>query len=205
MKIVVFGGTGRTGREVVRLAIQAGDEVSVLARSVSSLGVEHPRLRVSAGDVTDAGAVAEIVAGQDAVVSALGITRGPPSTVCTDGVANIVAAMTARGVRRLVVVSAFGAADSRDRSQYSRLVWLAKRANMQDKETMEQVVRSSSLDWTIVRPPALGNGQASGAYETSADLRMRVTSRVNRADLADFMLREVHRPTFVGAAPGIRA
>ena len=203
MKIAVFGGTGRTGREVVRLAIQAGDEVSVLARSGSS--IDHPRLRWLAGDVTDTKAVTEVVEGQDAVVSALGTTRSTQVAVCTNGVANIVAAMTARGVRRLVVVSAFGAADSHDRSMYTRLVWLSMRAKMEDKETMERVMRSSGLDWTIVRPPALGNQKPRGTYETSADLRMRITSRVSRADLADFILREVHRPTFVGATPGIRA
>ena len=203
MKIAVFGGTGRTGREVVRLAIQAGDEVSVLARSGSS--IDHPRLRWLAGDVTDAKAVTEVVEGQDAVVSALGATRRTQVAVCTNGVANIVAAMTARGVRRLVVVSAFGAADSHDRSMYTRLVWLSMRAKMEDKQTMEQVVRSSGRDWTIVRPPALGNQKPRGTYETSADLRMRITSRVSRADLADFILREVHRPTCVGATPAIRA
>jgi putative NADH-flavin reductase len=205
MKIAVFGGTGRTGREVIRLAIQAGDEVTVLARSASSVGVQHPRLRVSAGNVTDADAVARVVEGQDAIVSALGATRRPHVAVCTEGVFNIVAAMTATGVRRVVVVSAFGAAESHDRSLYSRMVWLTMRAKMEDKETMEKVIRASGLDWTIVRPPALGNGKPGGEYETSADLRMRITSRVSRADLADFMLRELRSPTFVGATPGIRA
>src|SRR5204863_6637918 len=83
MKIAVFGGTGRTGREVIRLAIQAGDEMTVLARSASSVGVQHPRLRVSAGDVTDADAVARVVEGQDAVVSSLGATRRPHVAVRT--------------------------------------------------------------------------------------------------------------------------
>jgi putative NADH-flavin reductase len=205
MRIAVFGGTGRTGREVVRLAIQAGDEVSVLARPASSLAVEYPRLHAWVGDVTDPSRVAEVVEGQDAVVSALGTTRSSHVAICTDGVVNIVGAMKAHGISRLVAVSAFGAADSHDRSLYSRLVWLTMRAKMADKESMEQVICSSGLEWTIVRPPALGNGKASGTYETSSDLRMRITSRVARADLADFMLREVHRPTFVGASPGIRA
>ena len=205
MKIAVFGGTGRTGREVVRLALQAGDEVSVLARSASSLGLEHPRLRMSAGNVRDAGAVAEVVRGRDAVVSALGTTRKQRAAVCTEGVVNIVAAMAETGVRRLVVVSAFGAGESHDRSLYSRMVWLTMRARMHDKETMEQVIRSSGLDWTIVRPPALGSGKSVGEYETSADLRMRITSRISRTDLADFMLRELRSAAFIGAAPGIRA
>jgi putative NADH-flavin reductase len=205
MKVAVFGGTGRTGREIVRLALDAGDDVAVLARVPAALRMDHPRLHTVAGDVRDANAVGDVVEGTDAVLSALGTTRRSQVPVCTDGITNIVAAMTAHEVSRIVTLSAFGTGDSHDRSLYARLVWLTMRAKMLDKETMEKVVRSSGLDWTIVRPPALGNGKPSGVYQTSVDLRMRLTSRISRADLADFMLREVHQPAFACSSPGIRA
>src|SRR5688572_18093218 len=107
MKIVVFGASGQTGRLLVEQALAAGHEVTALVRDPSKLAVRHERLRVLQGDVQDAGAVAGAVAGQDAVLSALG-PAGPAFTSMTLGARHILAAIEQHGVRRLVTLTGAG-------------------------------------------------------------------------------------------------
>ena len=118
MRIAVFGGTGRTGRHVVTQALAAGHEVRLLVRSEDSarkLG-RHDRLTVVVGTLEQPGPVEAVVRGTGAVISTLGATVEGPTTVCTDGVRAILPAMGRQGVRRLLVLSAYGVADSHDRS-----------------------------------------------------------------------------------------
>lgn len=203
MKIAVFGATGTTGRLVVEQALEADHEVTALVRDPARLGVGHERLRVVVGGVGDARAVGEVVAGCDAVVSALGTSQRGPTSVCADGARAILRAMDGHGVRRLVVLSAHGAAESRDRSPYVLAVWASVRHKMRDKERMEGLIRASGADWTIVRPPALTDGPYTGTYRIGTDLRIGITSKIPRADLAEFLLGEAVGGEYVREAPRI--
>ena len=145
----------------------------------------------------------QAVRGQDAVISALGTAAKGPVSVCTDGVRGIVGAMSRTGVRRLVVVSAHGAADSHDHSLYSLALWATLADKMRDKEAMEDLIRASDLDWTIVRPPALKDRPRTGSYRTGTEVKIRLTSWISRADLADFLLREATAPAYLREAPRI--
>ncbi len=202
MRIAVFGATGATGRHVVEQALEAGHEVTALVRDPTTLGVRHPRLEVVVGDVGQARRVEDVVRGQDAVISALGTNRrrGPVS-VTSDGARAILGAMEKHGVRRLVVVSAHGAAESRNHSLYVLAVWATQGHKMRDKDWMEELIRASDVDWTIVRPPALTEGPRTGAYRTGPDLRVRITSNISRADLAEFLLGEAVEGAYVREAP----
>ncbi len=201
----MFGGTGRTGSLVVTQALAAGHEVAALVRDPARMGIRSERLRVVVGGLGEQDAVGRVVDGCDAVLSALGTGEKGPSTVCADGVRAILAAMAESGVRRLVALSAHGAGDSRDRSLYSLAVWASVADKMRDKDAMETLVRASAVDWTIIRPPALTDGPRTGTYRAGTDLKIRLTSRVSRADLADFLLREAATPGFVHQAPRITA
>lgn len=206
MRIAVFGATGGTGREVVRQALDAGHEVTVMVRKAGIVFSEgNPHLHVVVGGLDRQDVVAQVVANQDAVISALGTNDKGPVTVCTDGVRAILAAMNTEVVRRLVVVSAHGAAESRDRSLYVLAVWAALKNKMRDKESMEALIRASDVDWTIVRPPALTNGPRTASYRTGTDLKIRIASRISRADLADFLIKEAVSTANVGETPKIAA
>lgn len=194
MRIAVFGATGATGREVVAQALQAGHEVSALARRSGGLAV-HDRLRVVVGELDQPDVVAEVVAGVDAVISALGTNEKGPVTVCSDGVRSMLGAMSVHRVRRLVVISAHGAAESRDHSLYVLAVWASVAHKMRDKEGMEELIHAADVDATIVRPPALSTGPYTGTYRTGPDLDIWLTSKVSRADLADYLLHEATTPT----------
>ncbi len=204
MKVAVLGATGGTGREVVDQALRAGHQVSALVRRPAALPA-HARLRLVVGDVGQQDAVDEVVRGQDVVISALGTDAKGPVTVCADGARAALAAMASAQVGRLVAVSAHGAAESRDRSLYCLALWLTVAEKMRDKERMEALIRASDVQWTTVRPPALSNRAHTGAYRIGVDLKIRLTSKVSRADLADFLLREATAPAFSGRTPAISA
>lgn len=186
MRLAVFGGTGQVGRQVLGQALRAGHDVVALAREPGRLP-RHDRLQPVQGDVRDAAAVKQAITGCGAVLSALGQRSLRKVTVCADGMRTILPAMSALGVRRLVAVSGYGVADSRG-NLYSAIARIAISAIMRDKEAMEELIRTSAADWTIVRPAILTNGGLTGAYRTGSTLRLTPVSRISRADVAHFML-----------------
>lgn len=203
MKIVVFGANGPTGRLITAQALQAGHEVTAVTRRPEEFPLRDDRLRVIGADVHDPGAVHAAVRGQDAVLSSLGVPYGKqPVTVYSEGVRNIMTAMTDLGVRRLVCVSASlvdpGAGPHGGffvDKVAGPIVAYFGRTVYADMVRMEALVRASDLDWTIMRP--------NGLFETSAVTDYRTAegylnaSYTSRADLADVMLRQLSSDEYV--------
>ena len=191
MRLLVLGASGATGREIVRQALGHGHEVTALVRDPSRFAAADPHLRVVVGDATDASAIATAVEGQDAVASALGAHGERPVHVYSDGIANTIHAMTARGIRRLVVVSAAYAGGSAGLPLALRLQGRAPGASAmrEDMERMEGDVQLSDLDWTIVRAAALSNGPLTGVYRTVENAAVPGGRRISRADLAALVLK----------------
>jgi putative NADH-flavin reductase len=102
MKIVVFGASGGTGIEIVKQALEAGHDVTAFVRNPDKMTARSPKLRLVQGDVMDPYIVEKAVAGQEAVISALGPTRPPVADMMKTAAQNIVAAMHKAGIRRLV-------------------------------------------------------------------------------------------------------
>jgi putative NADH-flavin reductase len=207
VKLAIFGGAGRTGLQLVEQALAQGHEVTAFARRPPA-APQHERLSWRAGDVLDAEAVKAATLGQDAVLCAIGSTTNVPGTrVLSDGTANIVAGMRAAGVRRLVLETTLGIADSRAQAPFFFfyvLVPLLFRHVFVDKHRQEDVVRASGLDWVIVRAARLTNGARTGRYRVGTQLSVsRFTAHVSRADVADFMLKQVSDPSWLGQAPAI--
>jgi putative NADH-flavin reductase len=191
MHLAIFGGTGNTGRHLIEHALRNGHEVTTLAQNPGNLPW-HPHLHAVAGDVREEQPVREVVTGAHAVLSALG-ERGLTTTVCTDGIRNILSAMNTLGVRRLLAVSAHGVADSRHSNLYVWLRWKLMKGVMQDKERMEALIRASNTDWTIVRPARIVNGPRTGDYRSGTALRLGSMAKISFADLARFMLSLIKR------------
>lgn len=198
-----MGATGRTGRQVVTSGLAAGHDVVALVRRPRSFPVRSGLREIVWSDVADEPALAAGLEGADVVISALGGAEKGPTTVCTDAVRAAVPAMAAAGVTRLIAVSAHGVLESRDRSLYSTAVWCGVKEKLLDKQTMELLVVSSSLDWTLVRPPTLTDAAATGTYRVGDDLPIRLWHSIGRADLADFLVREAEAPRFVRRHPRI--
>jgi len=200
MNIAVIGGTRGTGSHVVEQALEAGHAVTLLARRPESLSVPD-NLRVVGGDILDLESVLETVSGVNAVVVSIGIppTRHPV-TVFSEGVRCVISAMEKSGIRRLVTVSGIGAGDSRGHGGffYDRILNpLLLKTNYADKDRMEEIVRITDLDWTIVRPGFLTNGPRSGLYQVLTDMTGVRCGRISRADTAAFILGELENPRHI--------
>jgi putative NADH-flavin reductase len=204
MKVLIVGATGRTGQELVKQALAAGHEVTALCRDPSKLA-DQPGVRAAKGDVKDRASLSSAAAGQDAVLYAVGSNKSSPPGIRAEGVRNLVAAMDEKGVPRLVVLSAFGAGDSKGEGGfvYSKIIAkLFMKAVLADQDAMEAEVTKSGLDWTLVRPTRLTDGPAVGTWDVIFE-GGKASSKISRADTAAFMLQQLQDRTYVGKAPGI--
>ncbi|MFK0112339.1 NAD(P)-dependent oxidoreductase [Streptomyces sp. NPDC091217] len=204
MKIVIFGANGPTGRQATRQAIAEGHTVTAVTRRPGEFPLSDSLLRVVGADVHDPSAVARAVAGQDAVISALGVPYGrSPVTVYSEGITHIAQAMTKHGVRRLVCVSStvlFGVPAPGETFFFRKVLepLIARtmgRTVYDDMRRMEEIVRESDHEWTVVRPAGLFDADAVSDYRVATSrLPGRFTSR---ADLGDALLREAAGPPHV--------
>lgn len=207
MKVTVFGATGGTGREAVQLLLDAGHEVTAHVRDPAKLALEHAKLRVVQGSMSDVATVADSLSGQDGVLCCIGPSpsRAREVTVCTDSTKIILEQMQRAGRRRLVVLTAFGSGDSKT---WGLSAWMTRKVMpgiMEDKDRQEALVAASELDWTVVRPPTLTKGPRTGRYRVHEQARFWPWDRISRADVADCMIGQLERDEYVGRAICIRA
>ncbi|WP_314589992.1 SDR family oxidoreductase [Paenibacillus terrigena] len=196
MKIVVFGATGGTGRQVVMQALEFGHEVTAIVRNPEAVDIRHEQLEVVRGDVLNLSSFSPWIIGKDAVLSALGVNHRKPTTVYSEGTENIVKAMEGAGVRRLIGLSSAGLVVPPDTPLLQRLVIQHVIQPMykyayEDMARMEAMVRKSALDWTVIRPPRLTNGSKTGRYRTALNKPLLKAQGISRADLADYMMKSI--------------
>ena len=194
MKVIVFGATGKTGQYVCRIAVERGHEVTAFTRSPNKIE-PGAGLRVAQGDVGDAGAVAEAIAGHEAVIVALGSNGLRDRTTLASGTRAVVDGMATSRVERLVVLSAAGVGDSKEQvSLLTRVMFMTLLRNIHaDHAAQEATVRASSLDWTLVRPGILNDEPASGRVVATNEGKI---GRIGRADLADFLVNTTCEKTY---------
>ncbi len=201
MKVVVFGATGKTGKEIVKQSLAQGYEVTAFVRDPSKMTLEHGDLKLMTGDVCEFAAVTQAIQGQDAAICALGTSELGKTTVRSEGTANIVRAMKEDHVKRLVVVSAMGVAESWSMLSFVNKLFFATllRNARRDHEEQEVVVKESGLDWTIIRPSGLTDSPITESYSIGESIQAK-TSRIARADVAHAIIKEVHDNTFAHKA-----
>jgi len=204
VKIAVLGATGRTGRLLVAELIRRGHEVTALVRDPARLDPQPAGLDVVMGDSRDPAALRALLAEVDAVVSALG-PSGRDATVHRETAAALRAAMAEAGVTRFVGVSGAGMDVPGDRKSrrdkiISRLIQTLGGAVVQDKPAEYKVWADSDRDWTLVRPPRLQDGPATGRIEHDAHASPQ-TTLLQRADLAAFLADVVEQQLYFRQAP----
>jgi uncharacterized protein YbjT (DUF2867 family) len=194
MKLVVFGSTGGTGKQIVERALAAGHDVVAVARKPEAIAIRDDKLRVIKGDVLDPTSVAAAVAGASAVLSAIGPANNrKPGTLISDGVKHIVAACEASGVKRFVFESGLMVGDGRGLSLFGRIgVAIYRAMNRKlcaDKRVAEATIAASALDYVIVRPPTLDHSPPRGDFHSGTDIRINPAKKMSHTDVADFMIR----------------
>lgn len=221
MKLVVLGATGGVGRHLVASAVSRGHEVIVVTRdkarlpddwacTVAEIDLSHPQPR----------SVRSAVSGADAVLSALGARGAADHGILAAGAKQVLAAMQETGVRRYLGISAAPVAttpsparphpprhdpgdDLLTRSLMMPIVKRVFAATYADSALMEDEVRASGMDWTIVRPPRLTNKHSTGHYRTAIDQNVHRGRSIGRADLANFMLDTIDDKRSFGHSIGI--
>ncbi len=199
MKIVIFGAAGGTGRDVVEQALAKGHEVTAFDRHPEALTIEHPKLKIFQGDIFNETQVEEAIEGQDAVICVLGVKPTTTIPVCSVGTEHIIAAMQKTGVKRFICQSAFTVA-ALD-GEWREVPWALP---VILKFTQERATRQSDLDWIIVRPAQLTDSPRTGTYKVGTSLKMSLNSKISRADVADFLLKQLYEDTYLHQVPRLR-
>lgn len=207
MKIIVFGATGTVGRLAVEKMLADGHRVTAFARNPDRLAIGDRNLVPFAGDAMDPATVEDAVRGHDAVVITIGAGMLRGSQVRSRATMNVIQAMHAHGVRRLICQSTLGAHESWDNLDFfwKRIMFgLLLRPVFRDHELQESLVRASGLDWTIVRPSAFTDEPASGSFREGfgADCR-NLTLKIPRADVAEFLRRQLSDAAYLRSAVAI--
>ena len=219
MNLTIIAATGRIGRLLVDQALAAGHELTVIARHPEGFRSD---VRVVQVDLLrpDRPVLASAIHGADAVLSGLGPRSRREFGIAAKGTRPIVEAMKDTGIRRIVAVSAAPVSttaspgrpnpprhDSGEGAVMQHLLTPAikalLRAHYADLAIMEDILRESSLDWTVVRPPQLKDKPLTGTYRTALDRNLRRGTSVSRADVAHLMLAALERPETIGHAVGI--
>jgi putative NADH-flavin reductase len=206
MRLAVLGATGSIGRELVAQALAADHEVTALVRGQRNPDGLDQRVALVVGDATNAADVKRAVDGSDAVINALGHTKGSPDDILLRATESVIAAMHANGVDRLVVLSSPAVVDSADRPGFRYraarvLLRVVIPAVVRDHRAQARVIEESDLAWTIVRGPLVfTDGPRTGRYH-AGPVGHHSGLRISRADLAEFMLETSTNSDFVRTKP----
>lgn len=205
MQLLVFGATGSVGRHVVEQALDQGHTVTAFSRNPQKLNIQNPHFNLFQGDVMDLPTVERAMQGQDAVLCSLGAGRN--GVIRSEGTRHIVQAMENASISRLICQTTLGIGESRGNLDFFWkyiMFGLLLRPAYADHINQEAYVQHSQIDWTIVRPAAFTDGQKTGDYRHGfpADEK-RLTLQISRADVADFMLKQLQDDTYVHMTPGL--
>lgn len=207
MKVIIFGATGQVGTLAVKHMLDAGHDVTAFARNPHKLNLSNPRLRRITGNAMSPKDVADTMKGHDAVVITLGAGKSRKSTIRSVGTLNVIEAMHQHGVRRLICQSTLGAHESWDNLNFfwKRIMFGALlRPVFLDHELQEKLVRASGLNWTLVRPSAFADGPSTGSYREAFAASVRgLQLTISKADIADFLTRQLTDTRYQRAAVGI--
>ena len=204
MKILILGATGPTGHHLVIQALEQHHEVTALVRTPSKLKTNHEKLTIITGDALDKNVLLKALAGQDAVLSALGRGQSLRSSgLITKAVSILIPAMNEMNVKRLIFLSGFGAGETFVQANFiQKIIFSTFLTGIYgDKARAEKQLRSSTLDWILVYPVVLTNTPATGKYQVGETLIMKGMPKISRADVAGFMLKQLTDNTFLKRSP----
>jgi putative NADH-flavin reductase len=185
MKIAIFGGTGGTGLQLIKQALQVGHHVKALLRTPSKLKIQDDNLEIIKGDVLNKEEVDNTVENTELILSALGVTGLGSTTLYSDSIANIISAAESKNITRIMCVTAAGVGVKSNRWKIFKNIYA-------DMERMENALMNSTLNYTIMKPPGLTNSELTKTYRTEFGDFMQNSSQLSRADLAHCMLTHIN-------------
>lgn len=202
MKLAIFGATGRVGGEIVKRALNDGHQVRALVRTAKL--DKHPNLEVVIGDVRNEHHIERTIAGVDAVFSALGTDR---TTTLSEALPLIIHSMKTNGIKRIVTVGTAGILDSRQTPGVLRYQGGDSNRKLtfaaEEHEKVYRLLEESGLDWTIVCPTYLPDGEPMGDYRIEKDFLPEGGKEISVGDTAEFAYSQLESSDFIRSRVGI--
>ncbi len=203
MKLAIFGASGRTGKLLVNLAVAAGHEVVAVVRDPAKI-VDTTGVQVVVADVFDLKQVSDALAGVEVVFDCLGSNHLGKSDVQGRSIRVILDAMASQGIKRVIVLGASGSLHpALCHATLGRkfFFWIIRNTflkhPMNDSGEQQRIVEASNADYTIILPPRLTDGPVTGKYRVDRKGLPKDGQLLSRADLAAFMLSQIHAPDSV--------
>lgn len=206
MHVLIIGASKGIGLEATLQALDAGHDVRALARSATAIAISNPSLEKRRGNALKTEAVEAALVGVDVVIQTLGIGLGDlcrPVHLFSEATRVLIAAMRSQGVKRLICVTGFGAGDSRASiSCLQRLPFqIVFGRAYDDKSLQERLIKESELDWTIARPGVLTSGPRTGRFRILPEASQWRNGIISRADVAEFLVRQIGDQTYIRKSP----
>ena len=198
--ILLLGATGKTGKEVMNYALSKGYHITALVRDPGKADANPGRITLVKGTPVNASDV-RAIKGYEAVISTLGHSNLDPSPLMTDSIKNMVMAMREKGIRRIVVQTGAGAGDSFSRMPLSVQMLIRDtglKAVYEDHKGQEQALMDSGLDWTVVRPVTLNDGEEGRIRVIQGPISESYT--ISRKSVAKFLVDCREKAEFFGKA-----
>ena len=204
MRILILGMTGRVGSEIAKLALEDKHEVTALVRTPEKITSNDENLSVVKGDVTIKEDVERAMKDADAVISALNTDGGE---TLTESMPLIIQAMKAEGIKRIVTIGTAGILNSRVeddalRYQSSESKRKLTRAAEEHHKTYE-LLETSELNWTVVCPTYLPDGEAAGEYREERNYLPEDGKKITVGDTAEFAYKQLESDEYVQSRVGI--
>ncbi|PJA31934.1 MAG: hypothetical protein CO187_06685 [Zetaproteobacteria bacterium CG_4_9_14_3_um_filter_53_7] len=203
MKVALFGASGATGQCVAAALLSEGVKVKALCRKADVMADFAGELTVIQGELDDKKAVSETLCGCDVAICVFGPRLPYTDIFCAEATAVIVESMHKLGVHRLICQTGAMVGDyPNNRSwAFQEMVDLFNHrypALAADRSEQERIVRSSGLQWTILKPPRLTTGHVNEEIEVGCDLPVGVLSSASRETIAHWLIRELRHPLHIG-------
>jgi len=197
LDIFIIGANGGVGKQAVTTALQAGHRVTALLRNPANLTLTHPKLQIVKGDIMRSYTFEKYLEYKDVVISAIGNNMNKPTTLYSEGSRNLIQAMKRMGVDRAFFISAAAIEISPAQSFVVRLLtkYVIQKLfghGYADQRIMERLIKESDINFTIVRPPKLNNKPQTGNYRYAVNSFLKNCLSISRADVAHFMINNIH-------------
>lgn len=204
--IALFGASGQTGQQFLTKALAKGYVIRALVRNPATISQQSMNLTLLKGDVLNAADVAETIKSCDVVVSLFGHVKDSPAWLQTDGTKNIVEAMKLYGIKKILSLSGGGLPfPAKDQPKFAdklirTIMKLVVPKVLNDAVAHHEVLENSNLDWVIIRAPRLNNDSPKGTYRVGW-VGVNASTKISRADLADFIITQVEENNFIHQMP----
>jgi uncharacterized protein len=204
MNILVLGATGRVGSQIVTYALHDRHHVTVLVRTPEKIQIHNENLTIIQGNVLNKNDIALAMRGIDVVISALN-TDG--TNTLSESMPLIIEAMVKEGIKRIITIGTAGILQSRTtpnslRYQSSE----SKRKSTsaaEEHHKMYDILKQSNLDWTIVCPTYLPDGEKVGKYRIERNFLPEGGAKISVPDTAEFTFKQINASEYIKSRVGI--